>query len=305
MINKLGVDDVLAMFRSALDAGSRQSGAVLGAALLQVLAWMFVAVVVGIVFVVVGLAGAGDGSEQAMRASMAQALPVLMVLFMGLGFVLGPVLGGGMVQVIDNAERGQAGALDAFAGFRGRFPSLAGLAVLGAVGFGLNLLGQWVFGGPEHFASQWAVWDAIASGKMPEPVPPAHPVPNFLWALAVGGVNGVVGLLALPLVQLGGRGTLPAIVDAFRALAGNPGPMLLMAALGIVAMVVAAVVLGVVVLILGLLGAVLPWLAIPLALLALLAWIAGFLVLYHALARAAWQRLFTDGAAAPAGELVV
>ena len=31
MINQLGVDDVLNLFRAALDAGGRQSGAVLGA----------------------------------------------------------------------------------------------------------------------------------------------------------------------------------------------------------------------------------------------------------------------------------
>ena len=63
-----------------------------------------------------------------------------------------------------------------------------------------------------------------------------------------------------------------------------------------------ALVLGVVALILALLGMVLPWLAVPLLVLAMGAWIAGFLVLYYALARAAWQRLFTDVAPAPAGE---
>lgn len=304
MINKLGVDDVLNLFRSALDAGGRQSGAVLGAAVLQILAWIALMLGLGVVLVLMGVVGAGDGGEEAMRASLASALPMVMGVFIIIGFVLGPVLGAGMVQVVENAERGQASALDAFAGFRaGHFPSLAGLALLGAAGFGLSLLGQWVFGGPEHFASQWAIWEAIASGKVPEPVPPAHPVPNFLYAVALGVVNGLVGLLVVPLVQLGGRGTLEAIVQAFRALGRNVGPMLLLAALGFVAILVSSLVLGVVMLILALLAMVLPWLAVPLGLLAMGAWIAGFLVLYYALARAAWQRLFTDLAPTPAAEL--
>lgn len=304
MINKLGVDDVLALFRSALDAGGRQSGAVLGAAVLNLLAWIALVLVLGLVLVALGLAGAGDGGEQALRQSMASAMPMVLGVFMVVGFVLGPVMGAGMVQVIENAERGQARAMDAFAGFRGdRFPPLAGLALLGAAGFGLSLLGQWVFGGPEHFASQWAVWDAILTGQLPEPVPPAHPLPNFLYAVVLGVVNGLVGLLVVPLVQLGGRGTLEAIVDAFRALARNLGPMLMFAALAFVAILVSTLVLAVVVAILALLAAVMPWLAVPLLLLAMGAWVVGFLVLYYALARAAWRRLFTDAASAPAAEL--
>lgn len=307
MLQKIGVDDVLGMFRSALDAGARQSRAVLGAAALHILAWLGFALALFVVLLVMGIAGAGEGGEAALRASIAAAGPMVMVVFMAVAFVLAPVLGGGMVQVMDNAEHGRARATDAFAGFRGdRFPPLAGLALFGMLGFGLSLLGQWVFGGAEYVAAQWNVWDDIAAGRTPQAVPAEHPLLQFFYGLGLGVVNGLVGLLMVPLVQLGGRGTMSAIVDSFRALGRNPGPMLLLAALGFAAVIASMIVLMVVVLVLVLLAMVLPWLAIPLLVLVMLAWFAGFTVAYYGLARAAWRRLFTDAsAAAPAAEVAV
>lgn len=308
MPNKIGVEDVLGLFRSALDAGARQSKAVLGAAMLHVLAWLAFGVALVLLLVGLGVAGAGgESGEAAMRASMAAAGPMVMVVAMIVAIVVSPVLGGGMVQVMDNAERGSARATDAFAGFRGdRFPSLAGLAVLGLVAAGLSLLGQWVFGGAEFMAAQWNVWDDIAAGRAPQPVPAEHPLLHFLYGLALGVVNALLGLLTVPLVQLGGRGALPAILDAFRALARNPGPMLLLVVLGFAAIFVSMIVLVVVAVVLALLAMVLPWLAIPLMALVMLAWVAGFVVAYYGFARAAWRRLFTEGAApAPAAAVAL
>lgn len=298
-VNKIGVEDVIGWFKSAVDAGARKPGAVFGAAMLQVLFWCIVSLSLGLGLVVATAAGAGGSQDEAvLREAMAGFLLPAMLALMVLALVLGPVLGGGLVQAVHNAETGApSSALDAFAGFRGRvlFP-LAGLAVLGVAGYLLNLAGQWVFGGPEFVQGQFDVWADLARGDLSEPPPPAMPVANFLWGIAIGVVNGLVSLLVVPLVQLGGLGTLGAIVAAFRALAANLAPMLLAAVMGFALVLGFALVAAVVFALVALLGLLIAPLAIVLGLVFALVLTAFFLVFYYAVCRAAWISLFTTGA---------
>lgn len=302
-VNKVGVEDVIGWFRSAVDAGARRPGAVFGAALLQVLFWFVLMLGLGLVLVVATAAASGGSQDEAvLREAMAGYLLPTMLAFTVLAIVLGPVLGGGMVQAVHNAETGAPGsALDAFAGFRGAvlFP-LVGLALLGIAAYVLNLAGQWVFGGPEFMQAQFSAWELMARGEIPEPTPPAMPVPHFLWGLVLGVVNALVSMLAVPLVQLGRLGTWPAIVAAFRALGTNPGPMLLLAVLGFVAVLALVLVGAVVFALVALLGLLLPPLAVLLGALLAIAFTAVLLVFYYAVCRAAWVSLFTDGQPAPA-----
>ena len=214
-----------------------------------------------------------------------------MAAFVLVTMVLTPIFGGGLVQAVHNADLGlPTSAMDAFAGFRSdRLLSLAGLAGLAAAGFALSLAGQAVLGGSEFLAGQWAIWDQLARGEFSEPPPPRMPVANFLWGLGIGTVNAILGVLVVPSVQLGGRSTWGAISEALRALVRHPGPLLLAAVLGFVAIIAASIVLGVVMVLLMLLGMALPWLALPLGLVLVLAWAVVFVVVYYAFARAAWR----------------
>jgi len=301
-VNKIDVETVIGWFKAALDAGARRPGPVFGAALLQLLFWSVLMLGLVVLLAVLATASTGGSQDEAViRQAIAGWLLPAFLAFMLLGAVLGPILGGGLLQALDNADTGApVSALDAFAGFRGRvlFP-LAGLAVLGLGGFGLNLLGQWLFGGSEYLAGQFGVWEQIATGNITPPPPPQMPVANFVWSLLVGVVNGLVSVLAVPLVQLGGLGTFGAIIAAFRALRTNPGPLLLAAVIGFAAIMGLALVAAVVFALVALLAAVLPLLALPLGLLLMLALAVVFLVLYYAFCRAAWRSLFTDAAQAP------
>jgi len=301
-VNKIGVETVIGWFKAALDAGARRPGPVFGAALLQVLFWggVFLALVVLLAALATASTG-GSQDEAVVRQAIAGWLLPAFLAFMLLGIVLGPILGGGLVQAVHNADTGApASPLDAFAGFRGRvlFP-LAGLALLGLAAFGLNLLGQWVFGGPEFVAGQFGIWEQIARGDLTPPPEPRMPIANFLWGLGVGIVNALVSALAVPLVQLGGLGTVGAIVAAFRALLANPGPLLLAAVLGFAAILGLSLVAAVGFALLALLAAVLPWLALPIGLLLALGLVVLMLVAYYAFCRAAWRSLFTDAAEPP------
>lgn len=297
-VNKIGVEDVIGWFRAAVDAGARRPGTVFGAALLQVLFWVGLLLGLALVLVVATAAASGGSQDEAvLREAMVGYLVPMILAFTVLAIVLGPVMGGGMVQALHNAETGAPGsALDAFAGFRGRvlFP-LAGLAVVGVAGYLLSLAGQWVFGGPEFVKAQFSLWEQMARGDMTPPPQPAMPVANFLWGLVLGVVNALVSMLVVPLVQLGGLGTWGAIVAAFRALGTNPGPMLLAVVLAF-AMVLGLMLVGLVVFaIVALVALLLPPLAMLLGLLLALAFTAVLLVFYYAVCRAAWVGLFTDG----------
>jgi hypothetical protein len=292
MVNKIGVDDVLGWFKAALDVGAKRSGPLFGAAALQLLVWIVLMLVLGGVLVVAGVSNAGGSpDEAAIRVGMASVIVPVLVVFFLLSMVLTPIFGGGLVQAVHNADQGlPASAMDAFAGFRGdKLRPLAGLAVLAAAGFALNLLGQAVFGGSEFLAGQWAIWDQLARGDFTPPPPPRMPVANFLWGMGIGVVNGILGLLVVPAVQLGGRSAWAAIAEALRALARHPGPLLLAALIGFAAIIGASIVLGVVMVLLALLGILVPWLALPLMFLLMFAWVLVFVVVYYAFARAAWR----------------
>ncbi len=306
MVDKIGVDDVLGWFKAALDVGGKRPGAVFGAALLQLGVWLLLA---GVLFGVLAAAGlshaGGNPDEAAIREGMAGVILPVMASFILVSMVLSPIFGGGLVQAVHNADLGlPSSAWDAFAGFRRpMMPSLAGLAVLAAAGFALNLMGQAVFGGSEFLAGQWAVWDQLARGDVTPPPPPRMPVANFLWGMGIGTVNAILGVLVVPAVQLGGRSTWGAISEALRALVRHPGPLVLAALLGLVAIIAASIVLGVVMLLVILVAMVLPWLAVPLGILLMLAWAVTFVVMYYAFARAAWRGIHGisgGGPAAPA-----
>lgn len=305
MVDKIGVDEVLGWFKAALDVGGKRPGAVFGAALLQLTVWIVLLLVLGGVLVVAGVSGAGGSpDEAAVRAGMAGAILPVMAVFMLVAMLLTPIFGGGLVQAVHNADQGlPSSAMDAFAGFRGgKLGSLAGLAVLGAAGFALNLLGQAVFGGSEFLAGQWAIWDQLARGDFTPPPPPRMPVANFLWGMGIGVVNGILGVLVVPAVQLGGRSTWGAIAEALRALLRHPGPLLLAVVIGFAAIIGASIVLGVGVLLFALLGMLLPWLGALLVALLMAAWMVVFVVMYYAFARAAWRGIhgITGGPSAPA-----
>jgi hypothetical protein len=292
MVNKIGVDDVLGWFKAALDVGAKRPGAVFGAAMVQLGVWFLLILVLGGVLVVAGVSNAGGSpDEAAIREGVAGVFVPVMAVFILVTMVLTPIFGGGLVQAVHNAELGlPSSAMDAFAGFRGdKLPSLAGLSALAAAGFALSLAGQAVFGGSEFLAGQWAIWDQLARGEFTEPPPPRMPVANFLWGLGIGTVNAILAVLVVPSVQLGGRSTWGAISEALRALVRHPGPLLLAAVLGFVAIIAASIVLGVVMVLLMLLGMALPWLALPLGLVLVLAWAVVFVVVYYAFARAAWR----------------
>jgi hypothetical protein len=272
--------------------GAKRSGPLFGAAALQLLVWIVLMLVLGGVLVVAGVSHAGGSpDEAAIRVGMASVIVPVLVVFFLLSMVLTPIFGGGLVQAVHNADQGlPASAMDAFAGFRGdKLRPLAGLAVLAAAGFALNLLGQAVFGGSEFLAGQWAIWDQLARGDFTPPPPPRMPVANFLWGMGIGVVNGILGLLVVPAVQLGGRSAWAAIAEALRALARHPGPLLLAALIGFAAIIGASIVLGVVMVLLALLGILVPWLALPLMFLLMFAWVLVFVVVYYAFSRAAWR----------------
>ena len=295
-IRKVEAGDALSWFTRAVDVGGRQARGLFGAAALGVLVTGAALMLAGMLLAVVVAAGGVDPKD--MSAGMLLALPLVLLVW-----ALAPVLGGGMQQVLHQAENGQpVAASDIFAGFsRGRFWSLAGLAILPLAGLALTLVNYTLFGGPDYFVQYVAMLEDMAAQRPPVPPEVRSPALLFLAGLAVNIVQTVLQAITVPLAQLSGRGTLGAIADGLRMMARNPGAVLVALALALVAVLVLAVVLGIGGLILVLLAGLVPLLGVPLLLLALFVVVVLVFVVGHGIAYYAWRDLFAAAdRAAPA-----
>lgn len=298
-VRKIDVAAVIACFTRAVDLGGRNPRAVFGAALLALVLVFGLGMLV-LVLTTVGILASGvDIKAAGPMAALAMVLP-LMLFFM----VLIPLLGGGLVHVVHEAERGRpVSALGVFAGFRGgRMVSLAGLAILPLAGMALTLLSYRVFGGPAYFAEYVAMMEAAMQGATPVPPEARSPGLMFLAGLAVSALQNLLQLLTVPAVQLGRRGTLGAIGDGLAMLRQNPGPSLLMLLLGSAASLAVALVIMLVAGVLAIIAGLLPVLGIPLLALAMLGLLTVATVVYTGVAYYFWrsQALPDDEADTPA-----
>ncbi|KAA2284272.1 hypothetical protein [Arenimonas fontis] len=297
-IRKIEAGSALSWFTRAVDVGGRQARGLFAAAALGVLAMGAAAMVAALLLAVLVAAGLSPGEKPDIGRSMLVALPIILLFSL-----LMPVFGGGMQQVLHQAEAGRpVGAGDIFAGFvGGRFGSLAGLAILPLAGLALTLANYHVFGGPEYFAQYVAMLEEMTRGGQPVPPEVRSPALLFLVGMAINAVQTVLQLITVPLVQLSGRGTLGAIADGFRMMARNPGAVLTALALGLAAALVLAIVLAIGLMILALLAGLVPVLGVPLMLVLAFALMVVLFVIYHGIGYYAWRDQFgAPGRAPPA-----
>ena len=277
----------LSWLGESLDMAGRRPATVLGAALLA----LVTAIVVAVVAVMVLMPGAGGTGSVGETLGRMLPLGVLML-------ALQPVLLGGLVSVVARIDRGEpTAATGVFAGFLGgRLLPLASLGLIQVAAAGLNLLLLDWLGGGDYLARYIEFLNGLEPGAGFDPE--AVPQPQNAGLLTIA--NLFVNLLATALlafsvaqVMLGGLGPLQALRSAFAGTLANLPAALLAGAVALLGLMLAAVVVSLVValfaalgsLVTPLLGQLLGFSVLLLAMLAVIAMLAGATYL-------AWRDIF-------------
>lgn len=280
----------LAWIGQSLDIAGKRPGAVLGGALLALVALFGLTIALALLVGLLFGAGAAGGEGLAWRVGMV----VVAIL------AAQPVLLAGLLHLLREADAGRpvsAGA--ALAGFRGeRLLPLVALGLVQVAALGLNLLAVDQFGGEDYLSRYFAMLQSIQSGQPLDPasIPqPEHGGLLNLANLAIGYFSTANLALAVPLVFFRGLAPLAAIGLALRASVVNVLPLLLAALVLFVGLVMALVVVGLLGLVVGAIGRwIAPALGRLLSLLVLLLAAAAVAAMLPAIALQAWREIFGE-----------
>ena len=285
-VRKLPVAQGLAWFKAALDLGARNPKAIFGAALL------FIATI----YIGLGvLIGAGELAR--MAGGVGVAAVVLNLLFLA-AFVAVPILVGGLMHVIREAEAARpVRPRDLFAPFRSpRVRSLAGLGMLQIVASMVVGMVLVAVTGPSFWQETILALQRAAAGA-----PLVMPASDKFWLLvliylALNYIMYAVMLFAVPLVLFSNQGVLPAIRDAFKASLQNIGANLVAALLFIAGTLAAGVIALLMASLLAAVGGLVhPLLGVLLGMIPSIAFTTTMLVVLAGGAYIAWRDTF-DGA---------
>ena len=297
-IRALPVGQGLAWFKQAIDLGSRNPRAVFGAALLLILALYTAAMLLALVLaVMVGAGEATQGSAPDMRLVMAVAIPLtLLVMF------LVPILLGGLMHVVREAEAGRpVRARDVFAPLR----SAQGrsLALLGLVQIAMTVVGgvlMVAIAGSDYWRDYLQAMQQVMTGAQPTMPQPANRGLLFVVQLAFNYFSYALMLFSIPLMLFSGNRLGEALRNSLRAAVRNIGPNMLAGALFIGALLVSALVVGLVAALLAMLGgAIHAAVGGALSMLAMLGFAALVLVLVVGASYLAWRDTFGDASVPP------
>ncbi len=298
-IRRVPVARCLSWLGESLDMTGKRPGAALGAVMLALTA-AFVLLLAAVLLIAPFM----DGSP----TSSLRAMSVLVLLLLALQ----PVLFGGVLAVLHRIERGEpVSAAGVFVGFSGgRFLPLASLGLIQVVAFAINFLALDWLGGDGYLSRYWAYFEALQPGQGLDPN--AIPQPENAGLLSL--VNLIVGFLVLallsfsvPQVLLAGRTPGSAVREALVATLVNLPALLSTSAVALLGILVATLVFGLLMALVGLvgkavapvLGALLGFALIVLAMLLAVAMLAGVAYL-------AWRDVFEPDAdrSSPAGDEV-
>ena len=302
-IRALPVAQGLAWFKQAIDLGGRNPRAVFGAAMLLILALYAAAMLMALVLaVMVGAGSATAGQAPDLRLVLAVAIPLtLLVMF------LVPILLGGLMHVVREAEAGRpVRARDVFAPLR----SAQGrsLALLGLVQVALTVAGGVVMvaiAGSDYWRDYMLAMQQVMTGAQPAMPQPANRGLLFLVQLVFNYFSYALMLFSIPLMLFSGNSLGEALRNSMRAAVRNIGPNMLAGVLFIGALLVSALVVGLVATLLAMLGGVIhAALGGALSMLAMLGFAALVLVLVVGATYLAWRDTFGDASVPPPAPLV-
>lgn len=294
-IKRVGAGRGLAWVAQSLDIAGRRPGAVLGGALLALIA-LFVLAIAAVLLSMVfdGATGAGSLIRQAGVAAL-------------LLLAVQPVLLAGLLHLLREADAGRpvsAGAV--FAGFRGEhLLPLVALSLVQVAALGLNLLALDQLGGEDYLGRYFAMLQSIQPGQPLDPasIPqPEHGGLLDLASLVIGYFSTAVLALSVPLVFFRGLPPATAVLLALRASVVNVLPLLLAALVLFVGLLLAALVIALLSLVVGAVGRrIAPALGALLSLGVLVLALTAVAAMLPAIALLAWREIFGDTgqAAAP------
>lgn len=293
LIRRLPIARGMAWFRQAADLGVRNPRAIFGAGLLFVLT--LYAVVLLMILPAVGLARS-DATRNPM-AMLGWLAPLFLVVL-----VLMPVLFGGLMHVIREAEAGRpVRARDLYAPLHQG--SARRLAALGVLQLLFGLIGAVVavtLAGADYWQQYLVALQGAMNGTAPVMPEPAHPGLLLVFQLLFNYFTYAVMLFSIPLVLFSGRTLREAIGSSLRAALANVGANLLAAALFLGGVIIAALVatlLATFATFLG--GLLLPQLGALLGMLVLLVFGVVVIVVLTGVAYFAWRDIFEGDAAQP------
>ena len=279
-------------FVEAINLGVRNPRAIFGAALLLV-GCLYMLVVVG--GVLAGMVGGGQATTPMLLITLMTVVGV---------FLLVPVLIGGLMYVIREAEAGRAvRARDLFEPFKaGRAGKLA---AFGSLQIQLMALGMTItrqLAGEDYMSAYNEAVNAMIQQQEVVPLPaPAHPALLFFWQIAFNYFTTTLMLLGVALVMLSGSRFIDAVKSAATAALRNIAPNLLAAGLFFASVMIVVMVMSVfgsvLLLVLGKLFMPLAWLA---GLILALALVSAVLVVICGGGYLIWRDTFADEGAPPA-----
>lgn len=304
-IRVLPVGQGLAWFKQAIDLGSRNPRAVFGAAVLLILAlYAAVLLMVLVVTALVGVDGESAAADKApdLRLVMAVVVPLtLLVMF------LVPILLGGLMHVVREAEAGRpVRARDVFAPLR----SAQGrqLALLGLVQVALAVVGGAVMvaiAGSDYWRDYLQAMQQAMTGTQPPMPQPANGFLLFVVQMVFNYFSYALLLFSIPLMLFSGNTLGEALRNSLRAAVRNVGANVLAGVLFIGAVLVAALIVLLVVGLVGLLGsAIHAVVGNLLGMLVMLGFAAVTLVFLAGATYLAWRDTFGDASGPPPAPLV-
>jgi len=216
--------------------------------------------------------------------------------------LLMPVLFGGLMHVIREAEAGRAvRARDLYAPLRQG--AARRLALLGLLQLLFGLVGAVVavaLAGADYWQQYLAALQGAMNGVAPVMPEPAHPGLLLVFQLLFNYFTYAVMLFSIPLMLFSARPLREAIVLSLRAALANAGANLLAAGLFLGAVIIAAVVATLLATLANLLGGlVLAQLGVLLEMLVLLVFGVVVIVVLTGVAYFAWRDIFEGDAAQP------
>ncbi len=296
-IRRLPASQGLVWFRQAIDLGAKNPRAVFGAAALAIIA-LYAAVLAFALLVGMLLAGSkAAGQPPGIGLLMAVALPLTLAVML-----LVPVLLGGLMHVIREAEAGRAvRARDVFVPLRsGRGRQLAWL---GLVQVALAVVGGVLMvavAGSDYWRDYLQAMQAAMQGAAPAVPQPQNAGLLFLMQLVFNYFSYALMLFAIPLMLFSGNGLVEALRNALRASVSNIGANLVAGVLFVGALLLAAVVVALLASLLAVLGsAIHPALGALLTMLTMLGFAGVVLVLVVGAAYLAWRDTFGDAGMPP------
>lgn len=294
-IRRLPASQGLAWLQQAIELGTKNPKAVLGAAMLLI-ATLYAAVLV--MALVLSLLVGGEprtGQTPDMRMLILVALAMtLLIIF------LVPILLGGLMHVVREAEAGRpVRAVDLFAPLRSERGQ--GLAWLGLVQVVLAVVGGGLvvaLAGTDYWQDYMKAVNVVLQGGTPVMAGPQHPGLLFVVQMLFNYFSYALLLFSIPLMLFSGCGLIEALKAALQAAVRNAAANLLAGVLFLGAVLIAGLVVMLVSGLVGLLGSLLhPVIGSLLAAVVMMGFAVMVLVLVAGIAYLAWRDTFGDGAA--------